>query len=188
MTIDALKAALGGFTDCPLAVTATKLVFADGNPDARLVLVSDTPGPDEDLSGVPLSGPAGALLDRMLASIGLDRTRVLMTSLVPWRPPGGRAPTDSEVAMCVPFLMRHLELAQPRIVVPLGALPTKLLTKNDSSIRKLRGKKYTLQLKGVAGEVIVMPMFHPSHLLRTPAAKKDAWADLLALQRELNSL
>ena len=186
-TIDALRAALSGFTDCPLAVTATNLVFADGNPQAGLVLVSDTPGPEEDLSGIPLSGPAGALMDRMLASIGLDRSRLLVTSLVPWRPPGGRAPAETELAMCLPFFMRHLALLQPRVVVPLGAMPTKYLTNNDSGIRKLRGKPITAQLKGVIHDVKLLPMFHPSHLLRTPVAKKDAWADLLALQRMLNS-
>jgi DNA polymerase len=186
-TRDALQSALAGFTDCPLAVTATNLVFADGNPAAGLVVVSDTPGPEEDLSGIPLAGPAGALFDRMLSSIGLDRTTLLVTSLIPWRPPGGRAATDTEIAMCLPFFMRHLMLLQPRIVVSLGALPTKYLTQNDSGIRKLRGRVQALQLKGVNTEVKLLPMFHPAHLLRTPAAKKEAWMDLLALQRMINS-
>jgi DNA polymerase len=186
-TIEALRAALAGFTACPLAVTATNLVFADGNPAAGLVLVSDTPGPEEDLSGVPLSGPAGALMDRMLASIDLDRTKLLVTSLIPWRPPGGRAATESEIAMCLPFFMRHLALLQPRIVVSLGALPAKVLTNNDFGIRRLRGRVHVLQLKGVSAEVKLLPMLHPAHLLRAPGAKKEAWADLLALQRMLNS-
>jgi DNA polymerase len=186
-TIEALRRALAGFTECPLAATATNLVFADGNPASGLVLVGETPGPEEDLSGKPLTGPAGALLDRMLASIGLDRSRVLITSLIPWRPPGGRPPTDSEIAMCLPFLQRHLALLQPKIVVTLGALPTKALTGNDAGIRKLRGKWQDLQLYGGGPEVKLLPMQHPAFLIRTPAAKKDAWADLLALQRTLNS-
>lgn len=186
-TVEELRAALAGFTECPLAATATNLVFADGNPASGLVLVGETPGPEEDLSGTPLTGPAGALLDRMLASIGLDRSKLLITTLVPWRPPGGRPPTEGEIAMCMPFLTRHLTLLQPRIVVPLGNLPTKMLTGSDAGIRKLRGKVQSLQLQGVPVEAKLLPMLHPSYLVRTPAAKKDAWNDLLALQRLLNS-
>jgi DNA polymerase len=186
-TTDALRQALAAFTECPLAVTATNLVFADGNPRAGLVLVDETPGPEEDLAGRPLCGPAGLFLDRMLASIGLDRSRLLITSLIPWRPPGGRPPTEGEIAMCLPFLRRHLVLLRPRIVVTLGALPTKLLTGEDAPIRKQRGKWHGLQLDGDAGEVKLLPMLHPAALLRTPAAKKEAWADLIALQTALNS-
>jgi DNA polymerase len=185
-TIVALRQALAAFTECPLAVTATNLVFADGNPLAGLVLVDETPGPEEDVSGRPLSGAAGAFLDRMLASIGLDRTKLLVTSLIPWRPPGGRPPTESEIAMCLPFLQRHLALLRPRIVVTLGTLPTKMLTGNDAPIRKQRGKWLSLRLDGDADEVKLLPMLHPAALLRTPAAKKDAWADLIALQTMLN--
>jgi DNA polymerase len=186
-TLAALRDAVAGFTDCPLAATATNLVFSDGNPAADLVLVGETPGPEEDLSGRPLDGPAGQLLDRMLASIGLDRSRVLLTSLVPWRPPGGRQPTEAEIAMCLPFLLRHLALVRPRIVVTLGGLPAKMLTGSDATIRKLRGKWQSIQLPGVSHEVKLLPMLHPAYLIRTPAAKKEAWQDLLALQRAMNS-
>jgi DNA polymerase len=186
-TVEALRQALAGFTECPLAVTATNLVFAEGNPRAGLVIVDEIPGPEEDMSGRPLSGPAGAFLDRMLGSIGLDRTRLLITSLIPWRPPGGRPPTEGEIAMCVPFLRRHLALVRPRIVVTLGTLPAKMLTGSDAPIRKLRGKWHSLQLESEIGEVKLLPMVHPAALLRTPAAKKDAWADLIALQAALNS-
>jgi uracil-DNA glycosylase family 4 len=187
-TIEALRIALAGFTDCPLAVTATHLVFADGNPQARLVFVGDIPGPEEDASGTPMVGQAGALLDRMLASIGLDRSRLLITTLVPWRPPGGRPPSDSEIALCAPFLLRHLALLDPRIVVTLGQLPARVLTGSDASIRKLRGKWQTLSLGGGACEVKLLPMLHPAQLLRTPTAKREAWNDLLALQQALNSI
>jgi DNA polymerase len=119
-----LRDALARFTDCPLAATATHLVFADGNPDAGLVLVGEAPGAEEDLSGKPFVGASGKFLDRMLASVGLDRSRYLITNLIPWRPPGNRAPTDAEVLMCLPFLQRHLALLRPRIVVTLGALST----------------------------------------------------------------
>jgi DNA polymerase len=190
-TLEALRDALAAFTDCPLAVTATRLVFADGNPQAGLVLVGDVPGPEEDRSGTPMAGPAGEFLDRMLASIGLDRSRLLITLAIPWRPPGGRAPAESEIAMCVPFLLRHLALLRPRIVVSLGALPTRALTGQDATIRKLRGKWQTIELPGEAEgaptQVKLLPMLHPSAIARSPKDKKDAWADLLALQRTLNS-
>jgi DNA polymerase len=180
-----LRAALAGFTDCPLAATATNLVFADGNPDAGLVLVGEAPGAEEDLSGKPFVGASGQFLDRMLASIGLDRTRLMITNLIPWRPPGNRPPTESEVLMCLPFLRRHLALARPRIVVSLGALSTRALTGNDAGIRKMRGRWQGLELEGV-GKVRLLPMLHPAYLLRTPGAKRDAWADLLALRRALD--
>jgi len=181
-----LRAALAAFTDCPLAATATNLVFADGNASAGLVLVGEAPGAEEDLSGTPFVGASGQFLQRMLASIGLDRSHLLITNLIPWRPPGNRAPTDAEVLMCLPFLQRHLVLLRPRIVVTLGALSTHALTGTDTGIRKLRGKWRTLALEGYAARLL--PMLHPAYLLRTPAAKKDAWADLIALRRALDEM
>jgi uracil-DNA glycosylase family 4 len=187
-TLAALRDAVAGFTACPLAATATNLVFADGNPEAGIVLVGETPGPEEDMSGRPLDGKAGALLDRMLASIGLDRGSVLITSLIPWRPPGGRQPTQAEIAMCLPFLLRHLALLRPRVVVTLGGLPAQMLTGSQATIRKLRGNWQSIQLTGVDHEVKLLPMIHPAMLIRMPAAKREAWHDLLALQRVLNSV
>jgi DNA polymerase len=183
-TLDELRAALAGFTDCPLAATATNLVFADGNPAAGLVLVGEAPGAEEDLSGRPFVGASGQFLDRMLASIGLDRSKYLITNLIPWRPPGNRAPTDAEVLMCLPFLQRHLTLLRPRIVVTLGALSTHALTGTDIGIRKLRGK--WRDLPGHDPSPRLLPMLHPAYLLRTPGAKRDAWADLLTLKRALD--
>jgi DNA polymerase len=182
-TPEELRAALAAFTDCPLAATATNLVFSDGNPAAGLVLVGEAPGAEEDLSGLPFVGASGQFLNRMLASVGLDRSCLLITNLIPWRPPGNRAPTDAEVLMCLPFLQRHLALLRPRIVVTLGALSTHALTGTDTGIRKLRGKWRTLALDGY--EARLLPMLHPAYLLRTPTAKKDAWADLIALRRAL---
>ena len=186
-SVEALREALAGFTDCPLAATATNLVFAVGNPDAGLVIVDDTPGPEEDLSGTPMVGPAGQLLDRMLASIGLDRSSVLITNLIPWRPPGGRRPTEAETAMCLPFLVRHLALLHPRIVVTLGTAPSQVLGGSAATIRRLRGKWQKITLTGMHEGVSMMPMMHPATLLQTPAAKKEAWTDLLALQQALKA-
>lgn len=184
-TIPALRSALANFGACPLAATATNLVFADGCLQSGVVVVDDTPGPAEDISGRPMAGPAGQLLDRMLASIGLDRSSVMIINLIPWRPPGGRPPTEAEIATCLPFLRRHLALLRPRIVVSLGALPYQVLSGSDATIRRLRGRWQRIVLPGVVESVAMMAMMHPAVLLRMPAAKKEAWDDLLALQQAL---
>jgi DNA polymerase len=186
----ALHAILGEFTDCPLAATATNLVFADGNPSAGLVLVGESPGAEEDLAGRPFAGPTGRFLDRMLASIGLTRDHLLLTSLIPWRPPGNRPPTETEVQTCLPFLQRHLALLRPRLVVTLGTLPTRALTGRDETIRRLRGRWQTVEIPDPAGghtQILILPMLNPAYVQQTAAAKKDAWTDLLALRRRLDA-
>lgn len=185
-SLDALRAALAAFDECPLHATATNLVFADGNPDAGLMLVGEAPGAEEDRAGLPFVGASGRLLDRMLASIGLDRTRLLITNLIPWRPPGNRSPTDNEVLSCLPFLLRHIALVRPRRLVLLGAMTTKAITGNPAGIRKLRGRWLSLPIPGLPEPVPTLPMLHPAYLLRTPGAKRDAWADWLTLRRALD--
>ncbi len=187
-TTEALRQALASFTDCPLAATATNLVFSDGSAESGLVVVGDVPGDDEDRTGRPFAGAAGDLLDRMFASVGLTRAAMLMTNVVPWRPPGGRPPTEAEVQTCLPFLWRHLTLLRPRLVVTLGALPARVLTRRDDGIRRLRGRWADLAIPGLPATVPMLPMLHPSYLLQTPAAKREAWTDLLALRRTLDSL
>ncbi len=181
-TPDALRAALSAFTSCPLRDTAGHLVFADGDPGAGVVLIGEVPGPEEDRTGTPFAGPPGQLLDRMLASVGLDRARLATVMLVPWRPPGGRPPTDGEIATCLPFLLRHLTLLRPRLLVPLGGLATRAVTGNSLGIRRLRGRLTESVIPGLEQPVPTLPMLHPAHLLRTPGAKREAWADLLQLQ------
>jgi uracil-DNA glycosylase family 4 len=178
-TIAELREALAAFT-CPLAATATNLVFTDGNENAGLLIMGETPGEQEDRTGTPFTGPEGVLLHRMLASIGLDRTLTLLTNLIYWRPPGNRAPTDAEVNICLPFAQRLIALAQPRIIVTLGALATHALTNTDASIRRLRGKWRPL------GTAQVLPMLHPNYLIQNPATKREAWLDLITLKRALN--
>jgi DNA polymerase len=178
--------ALANFGDCPLAATATNLVFAEGNPESGLVLVGEAPGADEDRAGRPFVGASGQLLDRMLASIGLNRERLLVTNLIPWRPPGNRPPTDTEIQVCLPFLLRHLALLRPRLIVTLGALSTRALTRRDDGIRRLRGRWYNVTVPGLPEDVPTLAMLHPAYLLRTPGAKKDAWEDLIALRRQLD--
>jgi DNA polymerase len=151
------------------------------------MLVGEGPGAEEDRAGKPFVGPSGQLLDRMLASIGLDRTKLLITNLIPWRPPGNRNPTDSEVLICLPFLLRHIALVRPRRLVLLGALATKAITGNATGIRRMRGKWLDVAIPGLPAPVPALPMLHPAYLLRTPGAKRDAWADLVLLRRTLDA-
>jgi DNA polymerase len=186
-TLAELRAALAAFDGCALSATATNLVFADGNPNAGLMLVGEGPGAEEDRAGKPFVGPSGQLLDRMLASIGLDRTQYLITNLIPWRPPGNRNPTDSEVLICLPFLLRHIALARPRRLVLLGATASRAILGGSAGITKLRGKWAMASIPGVAAPLPALPMLHPAYLLRSPGAKRDAWSDLLLLRRTLDA-
>lgn len=185
-TVEALRAALAAFEDCPLRDTASNLVFSDGNPQAGLMLIGEAPGAEEDRAGKPFIGASGRLLDRMLASVGLDRTQLLITNLIPWRPPGNRPPTDTEIMTCLPFLLRHVALLRPRRLVLLGGMSTKALTGATQGIRRTRGRWMEVAIPGLERPLPALPMLHPAYLLRTPGAKRDAWADLLLLRRTLD--
>jgi uracil-DNA glycosylase family 4 len=183
-TLDELRAALDAFQGCGLRATATRLVFADGAPDARIMLVGEAPGADEDRIGRPFVGRAGQLLDRMLGSIGLDRTQVYIANVVPWRPPGNRTPTLQETAICLPFMARQIALVNPRWLVCLGGSATQTLVGAKEGITRTRGvwREYANE----DGRVIpALPMFHPAYLLRTPGAKRWAWADLRKLRHSI---
>jgi len=184
-TRDELRRTLADFDGCALRATATNLVFADGNPDAGLVVIGEAPGAEEDRTGLPFVGPAGHLLDAMLASIALDRRSLLITNVLPWRPPGNRTPSDQEIALCLPFLLRHLMLLRPRHLLLLGAMATRALTGTTQGITQLRGRWTRVDVPGLADPVPALPTYHPAYLLRTPAAKRSAWHDLLLLRRIL---
>ncbi len=186
-TLAELRAAMAGFDGCPLSATATNLVFADGNPEAGLMLVGEGPGAEEDRAGKPFVGPSGQLLDRMLASIDLDRTKLLITNVIPWRPPGNRNPTDNEVLTCLPFLLRHIALVRPRRLVLLGALASRTLTGSSTGITRMRGRWVEVAIPGLAETVPALPMLHPAYLLRTAGAKRLAWADLVQLRGVLDA-
>jgi DNA polymerase len=188
-SLAALRAALAAFDGCALRDTATNLVFADGDPSAPVMLIGEGPGAEEDREGLPFVGPSGRLLDRMLASIGLSRKAgdVYITNVLPWRPPGNRNPTDAEVAVCLPFLKRHIVLARPMFVVLLGGVPARGLLGTREGITRLRGRWRALDLPGLDASVPTLPTLHPAYLLRNPGAKRDAWHDLLALRRRLDS-
>ncbi len=185
-TLDELREALSTFEGCALRNTAKNLVFADGNPQARVMLVGEAPGRDEDLQGRPFVGPAGQLLDRMLASIGLDRSSVYIANTLPWRPPGNRPPTPVEQAICMPFIERQIELSAAEILVFVGGVSAKLLLGTDTSIMRLRGRWSTY--KGGAREIPALPILHPAYLLRQPAQKRLAWRDLISLKERIDAL
>ena len=183
-----LAEALAAFDGCALKKTATNLVFADGNPEARIMFVGEAPGADEDRAGLPFVGVSGQLLDRMLAWIGLDRTRFYITNVMFWRPPGNRTPTSDEVAACLPFVMRHIELKAPSILVTVGGPSTETLLRRADGISKLHGRWFEFQSEGMERPIPAMPIFHPAFLLRSPAQKRAAWRDLLMLQQKLGEL
>jgi len=186
-TIAELRAALAAFDGCALAATATNLVFADGNPESGLMLVGEGPGEEEDRTGLPFVGRSGQFLDQMLASIGLDRTGFLITNLIPWRPPGNRNPTDAEVTVCLPFLLRHIALVRPRRLVLLGALAARGVLGGSAGITRLRGRWHNATIPGLDAPIPALPMLHPAYLLRNPGAKREAWADLRLLRRSLDA-
>jgi uracil-DNA glycosylase family 4 len=187
-SIEALAALVAGFDDCPLKRTATKTVFIDGNPAAPLLFIGEAPGADEDRIGRPFVGRAGQLLDRMLAAIGLDREMVQITNVIYWRPPGNRKPTTAEIAACLPFVLRHIALAAPRVLVLCGGTAASALLPVTDGITRLRGRWFDLAVPGLAMPVPTLPMFHPAFLLRAPERKREAWRDLLALKARLDAL
>ena len=183
-SLDDLRAALTNYDDCALKNTASNMIFADGNPAARLMVIGEVPGRDEDRVGLPLVGSAGQLFDRMLASIGLSRADIYVTTLIPWRPPGNRTPTDEEMALLMPWLLRHIQLVNPARLLLLGGAPAKALLPQAGGILKLRGRWHDVDI----GDGIARPMMatlHPSYLIRSPAQKRLAYADLLALADKL---
>lgn len=185
--LEALKAAIAAFDHCELKRGARNTVFADGTPAARVMIIGEAPGRDEDMQGKPFVGRAGQLLDRMLAAIGMDResldaeNAVYITNILPWRPPQNRDPTPEEMGMLLPFVHRHIELADPQLVVLMGNIACQALL-GRRGITRLRGNWDTVLDRPV------LPMFHPAYLLRNPHAKREAWADLLSLQARLRTL
>lgn len=183
-SLDTLREAITGFDLCDLKKGARNTVFADGNPKARVLILGEAPGAEEDREGRPFVGRAGQLLDRMFAAIGLSRTSpdsesaFYITNVMPWRPPGNRDPEPAEIAMMMPFVERHIALVDPQVIIAVG----------NTSLFALTGHKGILRARGNWGQALgkpMLPMTHPAYLLRNPAAKREAWADLLSLQARL---
>ena len=185
-SLDDLRAIMDGFEHCDLKRGARQLVFSDGKVGARVMVIGEGPGRDEDMQGSPFVGRAGQLLDKMFAAIGLSRDAVdleraiYITNVVPWRPPQNRDPSPDEIEMMLPFLQRHVELAAPDVIIAMGNI----------SCSAILGQKGISRLRGTwakAFGVDVLPMFHPAYLLRNPISKREAWADLLSVKQKLRN-
>jgi DNA polymerase len=182
-SLEALRAMLESFDGCALKSTATRLVFSDGNPQARIMFVGEAPGREEDLEGLPFVGRSGKLLDRMMASIGLDRSSVYIANVIPWRPPGNRTPTPQETQICLPFIQRQIELVNPDVLVTLGNPSTQTLLQTREGIMKTRGR--WVDYNTGTRVIRALPTFHPAYLLRSPSYKRMAWQDLRAIAKAL---
>jgi uracil-DNA glycosylase len=182
-SLEELRAILERFEGCALRNTATRLVFADGNPQSRVMFVGEAPGRDEDIQGLPFVGKSGQLLDRMMAAIGLDRSSAYIANIIPWRPPGNRTPTPQESAICLPFVLRQIELADPDVLVCLGGPSATTLLNIKDGILKSRGRWLT-HATGTR-EIRAIATLHPAYLLRQPLQKRLAWRDFLAIKKAL---
>ena len=182
-TLEALRELMQNFEGCALKHTATRLVFADGNPQARIMFVGEAPGRDEDIEGLPFVGRSGKLLDLMIGAIGLNRTTAYITNVIPWRPPGNRTPTPQETQVCLPFIQRHIELVNPDVLVTLGNPSTQTLLSTREGIMRTRGRWFDYD----TGQrtIRALPTFHPAYLLRSPSYKRLAWQDLRTIAKVL---
>ncbi len=184
-SLDALRALLETFDGCALKHTATRLVFADGNPQARIMFVGEAPGREEDIEGLPFVGRSGKLLDRMISAIGLDRSSAYIANVIPWRPPGNRTPTPQETQICLPFIQRQIELVNPDVLVTLGNPSTQTLLSTREGIMKTRGK--WVDYDTGTRVIRALATFHPAYLLRSPSYKRMAWQDLRSIAKALEA-
>jgi DNA polymerase len=187
-SLEELQAALARYDGVSLRKTATNLVFADGNPKAEVMLVGEAPGADEDRQGKPFVGVSGQLLDRMMAAIGYDRTTFYITNVCFWRPPGNRKPTEAELAAQQPFVLRHIEIVRPKVLVLVGGSSAQMLLGTNEGITRLRGRWFDYRSDGLEAPIPTLPIFHPAYLLRQPELKREAWRDLLKLRIRLDTL
>jgi DNA polymerase len=183
-TLDELKELLRNFDGCALKETATQMVFADGNPNSKILLIGEAPGVEEDKLGIPFVGQSGQLLDKMMAAVGLNRKNSYITNVVNWRPPGNRPPTQEEIDQCWPFLKRHIELVHPERIVLLGATAMKAVLKISTGLSKNRGQWH--RYPSIFGDIPTLVTFHPSYLLRSPGQKKLAWDDFQKIRDVLS--
>lgn len=184
-SLEDLRALLDRFDGCALKATATRLVFADGNPQAKIMFVGEAPGRDEDLEGLPFVGRSGKLLDLMMAAVGLDRTSVYIANIIPWRPPGNRDPSPQETQICLPFIRRQIELVDPDVLVCLGKPSSQAVLDLKDGIMKTRGKWFDYDTG--KRKIRAMATFHPAYLLRQPIYKRLAWQDFRAVKKALQS-
>ncbi|MGK9165376.1 uracil-DNA glycosylase [Inquilinus limosus] len=187
-TLEELAAALAAFDGCGLKATATQMVFADGNPEADIMIVGEAPGAEEDRLGKPFVGQSGKLLDRMLAATGLDRSTVYISNIVNWRPPGNRQPNAAEIAISLPFIECHIALMRPKILLCAGGTAAAALLATREGITRIHGRWFDRSFPGLPAPVPTMPIYHPAFILRQPGMKRDVWRDLLVLKHRMIEL
>lgn len=186
-TLEDLSTALKDFDGGTLKRGAKTCVFADGQANPDLMVIGEAPGADEDRAGLPFVGPAGQLLDKMLAAIGCSRSsNSRIANVIPWRPLGNRTPDKEMVGLYLPFLMRHIELAKPKLILAVGKVPTSALSGKDDAMSRMRGK--AIELTCGSHHTAMIPTYHPAYLLRTPEAKAQVWKDLLMVKAQLKDL
>lgn len=185
-TLEELKKALESFNGLSIRRTAQNTVFAEGNPKARVMVIGEAPGAEEDASGIPFCGRSGQLLDKMLASAGLTRAEnCYITNMIFWRPPGNRKPSAEEVTLCLPFVKRHITLLNPAMILLAGGTAAAALLEVNQGITRLRGREFSYHDPASGRDVPCFPIFHPSYLLRQPSHKRLAWQDMLLIRRRL---
>ena len=182
-TLEELKDKMSAFKGCDLYKSATNMVFSDGNPKSKIMLIGEAPGHDEDLQAKPFVGRSGKLLDKMLEAIDLNREKVYIANIIPWRPPANRRPTEDEINSCLPFILKHIEIIKPYALMLLGSTATFAILRNKEGISKIRGKWVDLEINQIT--IPTMPTFHPAFLLRQPGQKKHVWADLQSLRDKI---
>ncbi|MEE3206849.1 MAG: uracil-DNA glycosylase [Pseudomonadota bacterium] len=187
-SLEELLTAIKKFKGCDLRKTAKNLVFADGNAKSKVMLIGEAPGADEDRLGKPFVGQSGKLLDKMLSFISLNRSKIYITNIVPWRPPGNRQPKPDEISMYLPFVKKHIEIIAPKIIVLLGSVATKSILNVSEGITKLRGRWHDYKMKDRDRPINIIPTFHPAYLLRSPGQKEKVWEDLLKIEKKYKSI
>lgn len=187
-TLETLRDAMSAFEGCPLKQTAKNLVFGNGPASSKFMLIGEAPGAQEDREGRPFVGPAGQLLERMLKAISIERSDVYITNILPWRPPGNRTPTDSEIAACVPFIERQIELVAPEVLILIGGVSAKTLLGTTQGIMRTRGKWLEYKREGRLAAIPARAILHPAYLLRSPAQKRETWMDLLEIQQRMGDV
>ena len=190
-SLEELENSIGDIRECNLKRTAKNLVFFDGNKDSNIMLIGEAPGRDEDILGKPFVGKAGKLLNKMMSSVGFSRNDLYFTNVIPWRPPGNRTPSNEEINMYRTFLIRHIQLKKPQIILSLGGVSSKILLNTTSGIMSLRGKIKNVDFgvnENIEMNIPILPTFHPAFLLRTPSLKKLVFQDLLLLRRQVDSI
>ena len=182
-TLEELKNKMSTFQGCQLYKSATNMVFSDGNPKSKIMLIGEAPGHDEDLQAKPFVGRSGKLLDKMLEAIDLNREKVYIANIIPWRPPANRRPTEDEINSCLPFILKHIEIIKPSALMLLGSTATFAILRNKEGISKIRGKWVDFKINQMT--IPTMPTFHPAFLLRQPGQKKHVWTDLQSLRDKI---